>query len=490
LNPANRKAGRGGTEETMPKTYLSIALLVLGLSPKIHAEDIVAADTKPASVEDLDQRVRVLERQLEIQAEDADASKGSKVTVTADRNNGFGFYNADKTWGLRLSGLFQVDDRSWFSDNAKPQPNTFLPRRGRFQVDANIGPKAKIRFQEDFVTGKIVDAYGELKLAPWATVRTGLFKTPLSLERLRSDPARDFVELGYTGSLVTDRDTGVYLELADLDQAISLGAGVFDSSPEASGTIGTPTTDSQDDKDVVAKLFIHPLRFFNTTVLRDFGLGVATSAGNRVSGTAVAPATQYVSTGQVGSLYSSNAGTTLEDGSLKLVPQAYLFWNSLSFLGEYVRSTQFEKNAANTGYDKKAFVSNEAWQAQLGWVLTGEDASFTGVKLNKDSSHSWGAVQLVGRVQGLNFDQESFNRYDALGTVATSKRFADPRVSISAAQAWGVGLNYYPVDNVKLLVDWEQTSFTDGASVGTGLNTVTANRETENVLLSRVQYTF
>jgi len=466
---------------------LKIALLVLGLSPQIHAEDIVAADTKPANLEDLDQRVRVLERQLEIQSEDADAAKGSKVTVTADRNNGFGFYNADKSWGLKLSGVFQVDDRTWFSDNAKPQANSILPRRGRFQLDANLGPKVKLRYQEDFVTGLIVDAYGEIKLAPWATLRTGLEKTPLSLERWRSDPARDFVELGYTTDLVTDRSTGAYLDLADADQAIDLGAGVFDSGAENTATI---TSDTQDDKDFVAKLFIQPARFFNTTTLRDFGFGVATSAGNRAPGSLVSGANQFRTTGQAAGVYAPVAGTTLDDASLKLVPQAYLFWNSLSFLGEYVHSAQFETNTANTNYPKSTQVNNEAWQAQFGWVLTGEDASFTGVKLNKDTSHSWGALQLVARVQGLNFDQESFTRYDNNGPTATSKRFVDPRVSISAAQAWGVGLNYYPVDNVKLLVDWEQTSFTDGASVGSGVNLQTANRETENVLLSRVQYTF
>jgi phosphate-selective porin OprO/OprP len=290
---------------------------------------------------------------------------------------------------------------------------------------------------------------------------------------------------------VTDRSTGIYLDLADADQAIDLGVGAFDSSAENTATV---TSDTQDDKDVVAKLFIQPARFFNTTTLRDFGFGVATAAGNRAAGSALSGANQFRTTGQAAGVYSAATTTaTLEDGSLKLVPQAYLFWNGLSFLGEYVRSTQFEKSPATTGgYAAKNFVANEAWQAQFGWVLTGEDASFTGVKLNKDTSHSWGALQLVGRVQGLNFDQESFSRYDnTYSTTATSVRLYDPRKSISAAQAWGVGLNYYPVDNVKLLVDWEQTSFTDGASVVVpGQGTVTANRETENVLLSRVQFTF
>jgi phosphate-selective porin OprO/OprP len=391
---------------------------------------------------------------------------------------------------LKLSGLLQVDSRTFFEDQVRPQANTIVPRRGRLLIDADLGPKAKLRFQTDLVTGLVVDAYGELKLLPWATLRAGLFKTPLSLERWRSDPARDFVELGYTTDMVTDRDTGAWLELADADQALFVGAGVFNGSVDNTAVV---TADTDDDKDVVAKVFTHPFRFWTLPSLRNLGLGVAFSSGNRGFGTAPSAANQFRPTGQGSGFYALSTGTAVADGvQQRVVPQAYGYFGSLSFLGEYVRDSLVYR-LPNLVTLSPIAVNNEAWQAQVGWVLTGEDSAFGGLKLNP-ASHPWGALQILGRLQSLNFDQESFYRYDAAGTAASSGpaqgKLVDPRVSPSSLQAWGVGLNYLPMNNVKCLLDWEETHYTDGAKTGTGTATRTANRETEKVLLARVQYSF
>ncbi|MES2202099.1 MAG: porin [candidate division FCPU426 bacterium] len=458
----------------IPKiTLLAVGALILG---SVH---VAQGAVDPLQLE---QRVLVLERQIEIQKEESEAKKQTAVTLNADRS-GFSFYNADKSWGLKIGGLVQADARIYFGDTLKPQNNSLLPRRARLQLDANIGAKLKLRLQEDFVSGSVVDAYGELKPLPYTTLRFGLFKTPLSLERWRSDPTRDWVELGYTGSLVTDRDSGAWLELADADQAFSLGAGVFNGNVNTSNII---VTDSDDDKDVVLKFFSHPFRALDSVTLRDFGFGIAGSSGYRGTGS---PLPTYKSLGQSSStIYAYAAGTTVTGASWRVVPQAYLFWNSLSILGEYVRSVE-NVQRANTGANKvtQAELGAEAWQIQLGWVLTGGDPSFNGLKLDKGSS---GALQFVGRYQELAFDPASFNRLKATGTTVQQARFADPRSAVSQVKAWGLGINYVPVDNLKLQLDWEQSLFKDGASSGTGTQTRTVDRETENVLFARAQFNF
>jgi phosphate-selective porin OprO/OprP len=417
-----------------------------------------------------------------------DAQPANLITVTADPSSGLSFYNSDKTYGLKFSGVLQADGRFYLNDVAKPQQDTFLPRRGRFQLDAQLGSKAKLRLQEDFVTGLMVDAYGELKPLSFVTLRLGLFKTPLSLERWRSDPSRDFVEMGYTTSLVTDRDTGAWLELADPDQAILFGAGVFNGSAD---TIGTITSDSNDPKDAVAKIFLHPFRFFGVTSLRDVGFGIAGSYGDH-SGSVLS---SVKSLGQAAVLSYTATVSNLDGYGAggRLAPQAYLFWNSLSFLGEYVDSWQGAYASGNTGPNdmKDYIIHNAAWQVQAGWVITGENASFNGLKLNKEASSAWGALQVVGRYQAANFDPEAFTTYaNNQGTLTWSKRFMDPRDSVSGIRSWSVGLNYVPVNNVKLLVDFDQSLYTDGTSSGVGANTITANRETENVILARAQFSY
>ena len=343
----------------MTKNIILAALLIGGLTGAARADE-------GANIESLDQRVKVLERQLEIQKEDADAKKPTAVTLNTTPSGGFAFYNPDKTWGLKLSGVLQADTRNYLEDQAFPQTNSLLPRRARLQIDANLGPKARLRIQHDFVGG-LVDAYGELKLASFATARVGLFKTPLSLERWRSDPARDWVELGYVAGLVTDRDTGAWLELADADQAILFGAGVFNGSTDTGSVI---TADTNDDKDAVAKLFIHPFRFTDGVLLRDLGFGVAGSVGEHV-GSAL-PSYKSIGQATIYSLSGTAKVSALGIGSgYRIVPQAYFYFESLSFLGEYIRSGQ--------SYSFKAqdfFISQEAYDLQLGWVITGEDAAF------------------------------------------------------------------------------------------------------------------
>jgi phosphate-selective porin OprO/OprP len=276
--------------------------------------------------------------------------------------------------------------------------------------------------------------------------------------------------------------------LADADQAFLLDVGVFNGSEDSTAVV---TTDTDKDKDVVAKVFTQPFRALDFIPLRDFGFGVAASAGNRGAGTAVDGPNQFRPLGQGAGFYTVTPTASAEGGEFRIVPQSYLYWQGLSLLGEYVRESESLKGPSYTAPGKTEYntVANEAYDVQLGWVLTGEDASWNGVKLNQNS-HSFGALQWVGRYQGLNFDQESFSRYDNGGASASSVRFLDPRVSPSSLSSWGAVLNYTPVNDVKVTLDWEETHYTDGNKSGTGAGTVTSNRETEKVLFSRVQFAF
>jgi phosphate-selective porin OprO/OprP len=481
----------------MKKTlyFASLALALASLS--LHADDapLAVADTKPASLDDLDQRVRILERQLEIEKEDAAAKQGSAVSLNSDPGAGFGFYNQDKTWGLKFSGVFQEDSRNYFDDpwgapSSLRQPaNVILPRRARLQLDAQLGPQVKLRYQQELFptagTNSVVDAFGEIKVAPWTTLRLGLQKTPLSLERWRSDPARDFVELGYTASLVTDRDTGAWLEVSDPSQVFLVGGGVFNGSPDTGNIV---ITDTDSEKDAVAKVFFHPFRLIDALALQNFGIGVAGSAGNRI---AAVSSPSYKSVGQDAvTIYSYNANVVVEGAGYRIVPQAYWFYDSLSFLGEYVQDSQ-NVQAPNAGVNdvNQAQLNQTAWQAQLGWVLTGEDAAFTGLKLNKNS-YSWGALQLVGRYEGLSFDQAGFNQLGAANNTVVSTRFVDPSKSVSSLQSYGAGLNYVPFNNTKFLLNYEETQYQGGNTVRVnGINTI-SNRPTERVLFARAQFSY
>src|SRR6185437_1117902 len=105
-------------------------------------------------------------------------------------------------------------------------------------------------------------------------------------------------------------------------------------------------------------------------------------------------------------------------------------------LSEYVISDQNVTKGA-----KSANLHNTAWEVTGSWVLTGEDATFTGVTpshpFDPRDGH-WGAVQLVGRFAHLDVDNAAF------------PTFANPATSASDATAWAAGLNWYLNRNVKV----------------------------------------
>ena len=130
-------------------------------------------------------------------------------------------------------------------------------------------------------------------------------------------------------------------------------------------------------------------------------------------------------------------------------------------------------------------------QIAASWIITGEDASYG----SPNPSHPFnldtgdlGAWELVARYSELNVDDNTFIPAGTGNTaVQQARSYADPTVSISKASAWATGINWYLNRNLKLALDYEQTSFNGGWGNGTG---IVLDRPTERVLSSRLQIAF
>jgi phosphate-selective porin OprO/OprP len=110
--------------------------------------------------------------------------------------------------------------------------------------------------------------------------------------------------------------------------------------------------------------------------------------------------------------------------------------------------------------------------------VTGEEETFKGYTPSSSFSladHTWGALELVARYHQLTIDPDAF--------AGGANSFADPATQASKASAWGLGLNWYLNQNVKLVLDYDRTRFDGGAAGG-------ADRGDEEALLSRVQLSF
>jgi len=163
-------------------------------------------------VEALEQRVRILERQLEIQKEESEARIKTAPVVSAS-NKGFSVKSPDAAYELKVRGLVQLDARS-FADDHSTFNDTFTFRRIRPTFEGSLGQLIGFRLTPEFAGSQasIVDAYIDLRFDPAATLRAGKVKGPIGLERLQSGGALTCIERGFCTELVLNCDLVVELQ--------------------------------------------------------------------------------------------------------------------------------------------------------------------------------------------------------------------------------------------------------------------------------------
>jgi phosphate-selective porin OprO/OprP len=173
----------------------------------------------------------------------------------------------------------------------------------------------------------------------------------------------------------------------------------------------------------------------------------------------------------------------------RITPQAYYYYGPIGVIAEYARSSQDVSNGTTT-----ANLDNNAWQIAASYLITGEDASFKGVKpklVFDTDKGGWGAWELVARYQENNIDNSAFST----ASTGIGVRFADPRNNASSAKSWAAGVNWYLNQNVKIVVDYENTSFDGGGNTtstgaATGSFTNIADRPNEKTLFTRFQLSY
>jgi len=416
---------------------------------------------------ELDQKVRVLERKREIEAEQA-AEQKKTASQFAAGGEGFSWKSADGDFVLRLRGYVQLDERS-FSRETPAGTDTFLLRRVRPIFEGTVFKIFDFRMMPDFGGGTTVlqDGYVEARFSPAVRLRAGKFKPPVGLERLQSATDLVFVERAQPTNLVPNRDVGVQLA-GDLANArVQYAVGVFNGVPDG----GSGDLDNNDDKDVAARLFFQPF-VTGKGPARGLGFGVAVSSGDQ-TGSVSAPNLPVFRTGGQVNFFSyrsdaTAAGTVVADGSRKrLSPQASFYLGPFGLLAEYVRSEQEVRRGSS-----RAELTNTAWQAATEWVIGG-DASYQGVTPKKPFSgfgSGTGAFEIAARYSRLEVDRDAF------------PLFANPASAARTASAWALSLNWWASRNARLMLTYEVTKFDGGAASG--------DRQDEKVLLSRFQISF
>jgi hypothetical protein len=144
----------------------------------------------PNRLDDLEQKIRVVERKSEIAAETAAESTRNAPVVTAGPN-GFQIRSSDTNFVLRLRGYVQADARFFPDDHAAGTANdTFLMRRVRPILEGTVYDRYDFRLMLDFASGItssaanngfVQDAYVNARIRPEFQLQAGKFKEPVGL---------------------------------------------------------------------------------------------------------------------------------------------------------------------------------------------------------------------------------------------------------------------------------------------------------------------
>jgi phosphate-selective porin OprO/OprP len=440
-----------------------------------------------ARAEELEQKVKVLERnrELDIEAAAAKAKEAPKITAGSD---GLGIASADGAFALRLKGVLQVDSRSFFEDNIKGNDSILL-RRARPIVEGTLFRDFDFQFVPDFggtSSPQIFDAWLNYRYNPALQLQAGKFKSPIGLEQLQADIDVTFNERALPTALVPNRDLGFELHGDLFDGIASYAAGIFNGVGDARNS---SNADFEDDKAVEGRLFLLPFKKSSSPALQQIGFGVAgsyegmqgtntTGLPNTIGGTLAGFATdgqqQFFAYNP-----ASNAVVVASGEHWRISPQGYYYYGPFGLMGEYVISDQKVSRTVTAPF-RSARLENTAWQVTASWVLTGEDAGYKKVVPRRPFNPmqgDWGAFQIAARYAELHVDDDAF------------PLFSNPNTSASSAKAWSVGLNWYLNRNVAFKSSFSHTIFDGGGGAGASAP-ATVTRKDENVLFTRVQLSF
>ena len=496
----------------MSKHYKQMTVVVIGMVFLFGFLRPALAQTAQASLEDVIKRVDSLEKENAAlkeevkQLKDKQSAQDARIEnvqtvqvsapapaaapvsaeapiVTANAKDGFSIKSPDNAYKLKVNGFVQSDGR-FFTYNKKDSSggtDTFTIRRARLYITGTVAKDFSFALVPDFAattssTGGtfLTYAYMDYTKYPWFQIRGGKFAEPFSVENLQDSKYYNFAELGLPSNLYPVRDIGVQVSGGVFDDIFKYAAGIFngqvDREPYYSST---SNADTNNDKDVVGRIWLNPFKHTDWDLVKGLGVGFAAAYGHEETSTLPT----YISPGQatVFSYSTTNGGIFANGPRFRMSPQFTYYHRSFGLLGEYVGSREKYTRVIAANTIQKDTFDNRAWQLSGTYVLTGEDAAYGGVKPRNNfdlSKGGFGAFELAARYGQLKLDSKIFD-----------DGFAPLSSNVSKENAWAAGLNWYLNPNVKLVFDFEQTKFHRGA-------TNPEDRKTENVITSRIQLNY
>ena len=369
---------------------------------------------------------------VDVRAAQGTEHAGGTFAVGGER--GYGFESNDGA-NLFYTHWLAATDFQTFLGMKPPglgSRDTFVVRLAAVQLDAVLHRIVHSQILVDFSQSKLTlyDAWVQIRIADWLSLRLGKFQFPINEERLTPLISLPFVNTGFASFLLPNRDTGVQVlgEVADgkVTYNLTLVNGAY------AGVMSETDVDS--NKDVIGRIFVRPFRETKLAALRKLGFGLGGSYGSHI-GTADTSALPVLRT-YGGQTFFAYRTTTRANGEIaRVVPHATWGWGPFAAYSDYVRTIE---RVSST------LVTSDGWSIVPSVVLTGEDASPLTFIIPKHpldlSSGHIGTVLVLGGAGEIQVSSTAFHSA------------ADPATAMQRAKAFGAGVNWYPFSGIAILL--------------------------------------
>ena len=273
------------------------------------------------------------------------------------------------------------DHADWVWQNPRVEIGGAVGRRVEFELSREFG-----HGERDDAEWK--DAFVNLRIARSLEISAGRFKVPFGREALVARANLDFINrsLG-SNHLAPSRDTGLMVHGRVLGSRVEYEAGYFDGDGDNARTEQAAGADDT----IAGRLVIRPFHRSKTPA-SSLQLGVALARSH------------------VEDRLSLRGQTLLEDGDFfdrlyvngrRLRAGLEAFWTAgpVSIAGEYMTVSD-QRLGMGFHHDDLPPLDARAWHIAGTWALTGEK------KDGRLEPRRWmGAVELVGRIEELRFDE-------------------------------------------------------------------------------------
>jgi len=428
--------------------------------------------------------------------------------IKATFHDGIVFESGDKSFQMQINGRVQMDGRYYGKDDSQNLDQMDL-RRAYLGVKGKIYDDYDFNVTADFAQGQTGATSGTNQLdvayfgINWwdqAKFRFGQIDMPFGLEHLTSDLFIDFQERSLTEGLVPGKERGAMIHGAPIK-------GVYYALAASTGR-GKNVSDKDQNVegvDVIGRLTVNLADIMGISnavyhVGGDFSHGYlsqnqATSGSTLAAGgfKAASGATEGKGISFFAPTAFSSALTSNEVERTRVGLEGAAAYGPFKVQSEWMRHNYsgVASTAVNgtTSFDKDI----DAWYVAANWMVTGEsfaatykDGVWGRMKPKADFVHpsaaaGLGAIELSLRYS--QFDGSDFANGNGPGSVAAK--------ASTGAHAWTAGAQWLLNPNTRLMANYTDTRFEDGAvTVKNDVGTTVGTTDKERAFTVRAQFDF